>query len=98
MYRNHKNTRPPTRATAAPTTMIVMVVVLERLDDVGVCDGSGDTGVVVASEMGEVVMPEGRWVVDPGRGVVLAVAGVGVRVAAGADDTANPASAEKKAL
>lgn len=73
MYRNHKNTRPPTRATTAPTTIIVVVVVLERLDEeVPVCDGRGATGVVVLSETGEVVEWDGDMVV----GVAGAGAGV----------------------
>ena len=52
MKRNHRNTRPPTRATAAPTTIIVMVVVLENPDDEDVCDGRGAPVLVVVSETG----------------------------------------------
>lgn len=50
MYRNHRNTRPPTRATTAPTTATVIVVVLENPDDdEPVCVGTGVTGVAVVS-------------------------------------------------
>ena len=73
MYRNHKNTRPPTSATTAPTTIIVLVVVLERLDEeVPVCDGRGANGVVVLSETGVVVGRDGY--------VVVGVAGAGAGV------------------
>lgn len=61
MNRNHRNTRPPTRATTAPTIATVLVVVLEKVDDVAVCDGSG---VVEASETGRVVTPARRSVVE----------------------------------
>ena len=63
MYRNHRNTRPPTSATTAPTTIIVVVLVLERLDEVPVCDGSGATEFVVVSEMGAAVEWDGNAVV-----------------------------------
>lgn len=74
-----------------------MVVVLEKLD-VDVCDGSGVTGVVEVSDTGLAVTPEEKWVVEPSSGVVVAVAGAGVLTAAGVDGSANPASAEKKAV
>lgn len=64
MNRNHRNTRPPTRATTAPTITTVLVVVLEKVDDVAVCDGSGATGVVEVSETGRVVTPARRSVVE----------------------------------
>lgn len=44
--RNHRNTRPPTRATTAPTTITVIVVVFENPDDdVAVSEGRGVTAV-----------------------------------------------------
>ena len=75
MYRTHRNTSPPAKATAAATTIIVVVVLLEKADEVDVCDGDGDAEVDAGSEL---VMLEARWLVDPGRGVVLAVATAGV--------------------
>ena len=59
---------PPTRATAAPTTIIVVFVVLERSDVVDVCDGIGVSGVVVLSETGVVVTSDGEAVVSAGAG------------------------------
>lgn len=67
MNRNPRNTEPPTRATTAPTTITVVVVVLERLDDVVVGDGSGVTGVVVMSETGAEEMLDARPVEESGR-------------------------------
>ena len=93
LYRNHRKTRPLSRATTAPTTIIVMVVVLEKLDDVDVCDGSGVTGVEVVCETGGVVLPGRRLlVVGPARLVLVeAAAAAAVWTAAGVD-------AERKAL
>ena len=66
-----------------------MVVVLEKLDDVDVCDGSGVTGVEVVSETGGVVMPEWKLlVVGPAMLVlvlVISAAAAGVWTAVGAD-------------
>ncbi len=78
---------PLNRATTAPTIMIVMVVVLEKLDDVGVCDGSGVTGVEVVSETGGVVMPERKLlVVGPAMlELFFVAAAAGVWTAVGAD-------------
>lgn len=63
-----------------------------------VCDGSGVAEVAEVSEMRLAVILDGRRVVKPGSGVVVAVAGAGLWTAAGVDGSANPASAEKKAV
>lgn len=95
MKRNHRKTRPPIRATTAATTIIVIFVVLERPDDVDVCDGIGAPEVAVLCEMGVVVKPDRKSVVESGRDVVGAVTGAGVWTAAGVEVSANPAWAEK---
>lgn len=66
MKRNHRNTRPPTRATTAPTTATVMVVVFDNPDDVPVCVGTGVTGVAVLSGTGLAATPDADAVVLPG--------------------------------
>ena len=93
MYRNHKNTRPPTRATTVPTTTIVMVVVLESLDDEGVCEGGGVVWVSVGARKGLVVRPKVGSVV-----VGIAVAGAATRVVVGVDGFGDPSSEKKKAV
>lgn len=66
--RNHRNTRPPTRATTAPTTATVIVVVLENPVDEPVCVGTGVTGVAVVSRTGLAGTPDAdaNSVVSPG--------------------------------
>ena len=76
-YRKHRNTRPPAKATAAATTIIVVVVLLEKADEVDVCDGDGGAEVAAKFELVKGVLLEARWLVDPGRDVVLAVATAG---------------------
>ena len=93
MKRNHKNTSPPTRATTAPTTIIVMVVVLESLDDEAVCEGSGVVWIAVAGRKEFVVMLKAGSVV-----VGIAVAGAGSRVVVGVDRLGDPPSEKKKAV
>ena len=55
-----------------------MVVLLEKADDEADCDGDGDVEVEAGSELVKGVLLEARLLVDPGRGVVLAVATAGV--------------------
>ena len=55
---------------------MVVVVLLEKADEVDVDDGAGDA-VAAGSELVKGVLLEARWLVDPGRGVVLAVATAG---------------------
>lgn len=93
MYRNHKNTRPPARATTAPTTIIVTVVVLESLDDEAVCEGSGVVWVAVAAMKGLVVRPKVGWVV-----VGIAVAAAATRFVVGVGGFGDPSSEKKKAV
>ncbi len=63
--KSHRNTRPPIRPTTAPTTITVMVVVLENFD-VDVCEGVGVAAVAVLSEAEVVVRPNSGSVVEPG--------------------------------
>ena len=57
---------------------MVVVVLLEKADDVDVCDGDGGAEVAAGSELVRGVWLEARWLFDPGRAVVLAVATAGV--------------------
>ena len=56
---------------------MVVVVVLESLDDVAVCDGSGVTGVVLTSKTGAEEMLDVRPVKETGRWVVVAAVEAG---------------------
>lgn len=58
--------------------MIVVVVLLEKADDVDVCDGDGDAEVAEGSELVKGVMLEAREFLDSGNCVVSAVATAGV--------------------